>query len=71
MDEYDRMLERQGGVCAICGNGASDAIRKNLAVDHCHGTGRVRGLLCGNCNTGLGSFKDDPVLLRRAIKYLK
>lgn len=70
-DEYDRMLERQGGVCAICGNGAADALRKNLAVDHCHDSGRVRGLLCSNCNIGIGKFKDDPVLLRRAIKYLK
>jgi hypothetical protein len=65
------MLEAQDYKCAICGvldvvapgNGA-------LAVDHCHETGRVRGLLCSICNTSLGGFRDDPELLQRAVNYL-
>ena len=67
-EEYDRMYTDQRGVCKICGcqSGA-----KRLAVDHCHATGKVRGLLCGNCNTSLGKMKDDPELLRRAALYLE
>ncbi len=62
--DYTRLLELQNGVCAICK--ASD----NLQVDHCHVTQKVRGLLCGNCNTGLGMFKDSKTSLVRAIEYL-
>lgn len=51
------------GVCVICGNPGNQ-------VDHCHTTGKVRGLLCINCNTGLGKFKDDPILLEFARMYL-
>lgn len=65
--EYNAMLADQGGVCAICGEENSDRI---LAVDHHHGTGAVRGLLCGNCNQGLGRFRDSPDFLTRAIAYL-
>lgn len=63
--EFDEMLLMQGGVCAICG--ASDPQH----VDHDHRTGRVRGILCFNCNGGLGQFRDNPVLLAEAITYLK
>lgn len=65
--DYDAMLVRQGGVCALCKK-TSD---KTLHVDHCHATGAVRGLLCGMCNVGLGCFKDDKTLLKRAISYLR
>lgn len=72
--EYMQMRDAQGGVCAICGE--PETILKNgqpamLAVDHCHGSGKVRGLLCMNCNLGLGYFKDDAGRLERAIAYLK
>jgi hypothetical protein len=67
IEDYGRLLELQGGVCAICGvNGG-----KRLAVDHCHDTGNVRGLLCFDCNVGLGKFQDNADLLRRALAHLE
>ena len=60
---------RQHGVCAICGEPPSDRYKK-LHVDHCHETGRVRGLLCHECNHGLGKFKDDLDILASATSYL-
>ena len=71
LEDYDLMLARQGGVCAICGTAKPNGFGKFLAVDHCHDTGRIRGLLCGNCNHGLGKFDHDPKRLRRAIRYLQ
>lgn len=70
LEDYEAMLEKQGGTCAICessipgGNGA-------FSVDHCHSTGKVRGLLCRLCNSGLGHFRDSPGLLYRAVEYLR
>jgi hypothetical protein len=61
---------RQGGRCAICGVLEADAPRGRLHLDHDHGSLAVRGLLCGNCNAGLGQFKDDPNRLLAAIEYL-
>jgi hypothetical protein len=69
IEQYNWMLEAQGGMCAICG-GAPKENRK-LAVDHDHKTGRIRGLLCHKCNTSLGGFQDSPDILRSAIRYLK
>lgn len=69
-EDYYRMHAEQGGRCAIC-SATEDENGKALALDHCHSTGRVRGLLCDNCNVGLGRFKDSPNALRRAITYLK
>lgn len=66
--EYERMLSEQNGVCAICHNECS--VKPSLAVDHDHNTGRVRGLLCSNCNNGLGRFKDNVEWLSNAIGYL-
>jgi hypothetical protein len=76
IEVYEQMLESQGGVCKICKNPEFEVDKKkgklkDLAVDHCHTTGKVRGLLCGRCNTSLGKFKDDPALLRSAILYLE
>lgn len=64
------MLAAQDGKCLICRRTNPDSA-KPLAVDHCHATNRVRGLLCHKCNTGLGSFDDNPELLVGAIAYLQ
>ena len=69
LDEYAAMLSDQGGTCAICHK--TCASTRGLAVDHDHQTGRVRGLLCMNCNNGLGHFKDDPDLFAAAAEYLR
>ncbi len=69
LEDYDNMLQKQNGVCAICFEKCRSGRR--LAIDHCHKTGKIRGLLCGECNNGIGKLKDDPDLLRRAIKYLE
>lgn len=67
---YVALLERQGAACAICGKSAVMSGRALLCVDHDHVTGRVRGLLCGNCNSGLGMFGETSELLRLAAAYL-
>lgn len=71
--EYEAMYESQSGRCYLCGNSESAVIRGKtlmLAVDHCHKSGKVRALLCSQCNTGLGLFKDSPELLKRAAEYV-
>jgi len=65
-EAYEKMKQRQGGVCAICGRCAD-----KLFVDHDHATNQVRELLCPQCNSGLGFFRDDSEILERAIIYLK
>lgn len=73
--DYDAMLAQQNGACAICERPESKVHRDGslcrLAVDHDHDTGMVRGLLCGACNVGIGSFDDCPELLEAAALYLK
>lgn len=69
--QYWAMIEAQGDVCLICGRGWRGWNGKGPHIDHDHKTGRVRGLLCGECNTGIGRFGDDPALLRRAANYLE
>jgi hypothetical protein len=66
-EEFNRILLEQNNVCAICGE---KDFKKRLSVDHCHKTGKFRGLLCQTCNTSLGGFKDNVELLKSAIKYL-
>jgi len=63
--EYDEMYEAQNGNCFICGTH-----REVLDIDHDHESGQVRALLCGKCNRGLGMFKDNPSLIRKAASYL-
>lgn len=70
VDGYDVLLAKQGGGCALCG-AAKSKHGARLAVDHDHATGRVRGLLCMNCNRKLGSFGDDPAQLIAAAEYLQ
>ena len=75
-EEYRKKAKKQKNRCALCGkkethkDSRSGKIRE-LSVDHNHETDGIRGLLCGNCNRGLGMFKDDPRLLLKAIQYLK
>lgn len=75
LQDYEDLLHKQNSVCAIClqpeTTKSNAGYIKNLSVDHCHATGKVRGLLCHHCNTGIGKFMDDVTLLESAIKYLK
>jgi hypothetical protein len=68
-DEYDRLLLKQGGACAIC-DGPPGGKGKYFHVDHCHGSGAIRGLLCNNCNRGLGQLRERAEIVRAAIAYL-
>lgn len=76
LTDYMLMFNNQKGLCKICNNTEtakqvnSDAIRM-LAVDHCHKTGRIRGLLCSRCNLALGQMNDNIEILLSAIEYLK
>jgi hypothetical protein len=67
---YDQLLAAQEGKCAICKTTEPGTNMGRFAIDHCHSSGAVRGLLCSNCNRGLGYFKDDPDRILRAISYL-
>lgn len=68
-DEFATMLEKQNNSCAICGT--KDWGKPSPSIDHCHITGKVRGLLCNNCNRGLGLLKDSTEVIKNAIKYLR
>ena len=65
LEEYNNMIKIQNGKCKICGTSS-----KKLCVDHNHTTKQIRGLLCDNCNSGLGFFYDNPSFLKYAIDYL-
>jgi ribosomal protein L34E len=74
VEQYDEMREAQKHVCAICSRPETVVMRgkvKPLSVDHDHLTGKVRGLLCHECNVGLGKFKDNPRLLNAARHYIE
>ncbi|HXR74005.1 endonuclease VII domain-containing protein [Actinocrinis sp.] len=82
LEDYNRLLEAQDGVCAICGKPPTvysapggrrrqgRQVRPRLVVDHDHETGKVRGLLCVLCNRGIGLLQDSPDIIRRALTYL-
>jgi hypothetical protein len=65
-EQFEAMLRMQGGACAICQQSTSD-----YCVDHCHVTGRVRGILCRSCNAGIGQFRDNPKLFLDAADYVE
>lgn len=73
--QYNNMFKKQNGTCAICKEAETAKTRfgqiMSLSVDHCHKTGKVRGLLCNKCNPSLGGFRDREDLLLAAINYLK
>ena len=66
VEDYNAMHKKQEGKCAICG------IKKdaNLDVDHCHDTGKIRGLLCNSCNRAIGLLKEDEKIIKKAAEYL-
>lgn len=71
--DYEYLMQKQGGVCAICGKPETARLRgktKRLAIDHCHETGRIRGLLCSMCNRALGCFRNDIDILMKAASYV-
>jgi hypothetical protein len=73
IEQYDLILNKQGGNCAICHT--SEWVGRGSHIDHDHSFGKnsegVRGILCSRCNTGLGQFRDSPELLRSAARYLE
>lgn len=80
IDDYMEMYANQGGRCAICetpknayteNDSKKSGKTETLAVDHCHTTGKIRGLLCSSCNKGIGHFNDSPAMLGAAAKYLE
>lgn len=71
LGQFDELLRKQGGRCAICRKEPIDKRYNRFAVDHNHATGEIRGLLCRACNTALGFFNDDVNLLMAAIAYLE
>lgn len=74
IDDYNRMLAEQGGVCACCGEpetASRDGKPIYLSVDHCHDTSIICGLLCIKCNRGLGYFREDTAYLHKAVQYLQ
>lgn len=73
LEEYNRLIDKQNGLCAICGNPPKGGSPTNqrLHVDHDHTTGKVRGLLCKNCNTAIGFLGEDLSRIEASIRYLK
>ncbi len=74
-DIVQNLIIKQDNKCAICGLTASESHkstkRPNLYIDHDHTSGKIRGLLCNNCNSGVGKLKDSPEMLRKAADYLE
>jgi hypothetical protein len=66
-EQYNEMVAKQGGACAICHN----VTGRTLHLDHDHKTNAVRGLLCESCNLAIGKLRDNPDVIRRAAEYLE
>jgi hypothetical protein len=74
LTEYNYILEEQGGCCAICKRELTARAQGGPGrpvVDHRHHDSKVRGILCSNCNCGIGFLQDDPIILEKAAEYLK
>ena len=73
IDDYERLVREQGGLCAICGRAAEESRpgHPRFHIDHCHVTKTIRGLLCRGCNTALGMMGDDPARMRDAADYVE
>ena len=74
IEEYDAMSVQQGSVCAICKQPETqerNGVKYRLAVDHCHRTGKIRGLLCFKCNSAMGQFEKRDVPIRNIEEYLE
>ncbi len=71
IDDYDRIYDEQSGRCLICGAQKPRYTKDRLVVDHCHTTGRFRGLLCGKCNIAIGLFGENEMITQNAIEYLR
>lgn len=69
IEQYEAMYRAQNGACAICHR--QNISGRRLAVDHHHATGKIRGLLCSRCNTGIGQFNEAPQIMAAAINYLR
>lgn len=69
-EEYLDLLDSQGCLCDICGIILTQDIVKNVCIDHCHKTGKIRGVLCGRCNKALGLVDDSIYTLKEMITYL-
>ena len=69
-EEFDKMYVEQNGCCYLC-NKSEKELSTKLHIDHNHKTGKVRHLLCKKCNSGIGLFNDDPILLQKATDYIK
>lgn len=67
-EQYNELINKQNGVCAIC---KTEGNKRSLSVDHDHRSGKIRGLLCHNCNLSLGLCHDSVETLQAAIEYLK
>lgn len=76
VEDYNSMYDSQLGRCKICDSEvkpmlSGEKLSEIACIDHCHETGKVRGLLCRPCNTGLGQFKDNIFIMEKALEYLK
>lgn len=71
LEQRDNLVKEQDYKCAICGKHEQDSVKQKLCVDHCHTSGKVRGMLCSNCNVMLGQAKDNIDILISAISYLQ
>lgn len=71
IEDFEKLSADQGDACKVCLSPASSNRFGALYVDHCHSTGRIRGLLCSNCNTAIGLLRDCPDRLSAAIKYIE